>query len=73
METTEKKVLDNGILVLYFRQLNRSEPMYLLIDLYTKKSKLISAAEQKEHCAGVKPKKGAKLVWDLEEYIIVEI
>ena len=47
--------------------------MYLLIDLYTKRSKLISAAEQKEWCQGVKPKKGAKLVWDLEEHLVVEL
>jgi len=47
--------------------------MYLLIDLYTHRSKIIDAAAQKEWCKGVKPKKGAKLVWDLEEYLVVEL
>lgn len=47
--------------------------MYLLIDLYTHNSKLITAAEQQELCEGVKPKKGDKLVWDLEEQLVVQL
>lgn len=47
--------------------------MYLLIDLYTRKSKVITPAEQKEWCKGTRPKKGDKLVWDLEEYLVVQL
>jgi len=47
--------------------------MYLLINLRNHKSKIIDAAAQKEWCEGVKPKKGDKLVWDLEEYLVVEL
>ena len=47
--------------------------MYLLINLYNHKSKIIDAAAQQEWCEGVNPKRGDKLVWDLEEYLVVEL
>lgn len=47
--------------------------MYLLIDLYTHKSRVITEAEQQEWCEGVEPTKGDKLVWDFEEYLVVQL
>lgn len=46
---------------------------YLIIDGYSKSSKLASAEEVKGYIEGVEPVQGDKKVWDLEEYIIVEL
>lgn len=46
---------------------------HLYIDLYTGKSKLMNAATAKEHIEGCERKKGDKIVYICEEYLIVEL